>query len=143
MFLSNDELSVKSGGGELMSVTLRSSFSIMSPLTLTDKGNRTSFSYTKKILNGKLHSTILNDYSGERSKSRPSITDQKNKSSSNSKSGSRSKSHRSGSDEDDFNEDSIISTNKYYEIFKDSNPIPRLFKLLKVHFRNAKPSKHF
>lgn len=145
LFLSNDEFSVKNEA-ELMSVTMRSSYSIMSPLTLTEK-NRSSFSYTQKILNGKLHSTFSanNSKHGESpDKSRASISDQK-KSSSNSKSyGSRSKSHRSISDEDeDFNEDSVISNNKYYQIFKDKNPIPKLLQQMQVHYRNTKPSKMF
>ena len=144
LFLSNDEFSYNSKG-DLMSATLRSSFSMMSPLTLTDK-NRSSFSYTQKLLNGKLHSTFSNNNSrhGENSKSRASISDQKKSSSNNSKSiGSKSnKSHRSISDSDD-NEDSIISNNKYYQIFRDKNPIPKLLQQMKVHFRLTKPAKNF
>lgn len=108
---------------------MRSSFSLMSPLTLTDKQNRSSFSYTQKFLNGRLQSSNSNN--------------EKSKSSSNSKSGSRNKTIRTGGSDEDFNEDSIISNNKYYEIFRDQNPVPHLFKLLKVHFRNANPSKPF
>lgn len=112
---------------------MRSSFSLMSPLTLTDKQNRSSFSYTQKFLNGRLQSCNSNNNSNP----------DKSKSSSNSKSGSRNKTLRTGGSDDDFNEDSIISNNKYYEIFSDQNPVPHLFKLLKVHFRNANPSKPF
>lgn len=138
LFLSNDELSVREGS-QLMSNTMRSSFSIMSsPLTLTDKQNRASFSYTQKMLNGRFQSSFSNNNSGGKSRS---STD-KCKSSSNSKS-SRGKTHRSAASDDESELDSIISTNKYYEIFHDSNPIPKLFKLLKVHYRTAQPSKAF
>lgn len=129
LFFSNDELSVASGK-DLMSMTLRSSFSLMSPMT--GEKNRTSISFPQKFLNGKLHSNSSN-----------SNPDKSKSSGSKSNLSSRKRSIRNGEEEDDWDEDSIISCNKYYEIFQDANPVPHLFKLLKVHFRNAKPSKPF
>ena len=140
-----DEFSLKSGG-ELMTATMRSSisqlnFSQLNAQFTPHEKHHPSVSYSQKFLNGKIQSSFSN--SNEKSiKSRASISELKVKSSSGSKSGSR-RTHRSSDDEEESNEDSIISVNKYYEIFNDSNPVPHLFKLLKVHFRIAKPSKTF